>query len=72
MTDKQRSGPTVYVLMLLVLVWSGALAAGFTWAATSGELSTTRTAVFFGLAGFLALIAGRTGYELVRRVRGQV
>jgi hypothetical protein len=56
--------------MVLVLTWSGALAAGFAYAAATGsdEMGFGRTLAFWVVAAFLALLAGRTGYELVRRL----
>ena len=70
-TPQARGTAGGYVLMLLVLVWSGGLSVGFAYAAASGELTGTRTAAFYGLAAFLGLISGRTGYELARRLRGK-
>lgn len=58
------------VLMTVVLLWSGALAAGFAWAAATGSdsMGTSRRLMFYLIAAFLGLLAGRTGYELVRRL----
>ncbi len=56
------------LLMSMVLLWSGALAAGFGWAAASGKMSFGRTLMFWLIAGFLSLLAVRTGYEMVRRL----
>jgi hypothetical protein len=56
------------LLMSMVLLWSGALAAGFAWAAASGKMSFGRTLMFWLIAGFLSLLAARTGYEMVRRL----
>lgn len=74
MTDHEQTGgltPAAGILMTLVLVWSGALAAGFAYAALSraDSPSFARSAGFLAIAFFLALLAGRTGYELVRRVK---
>ena len=59
------------LLMTLVLLWSGALAVGFGWAASVGrqDMGPARTVLFWIVAAFLGLIAARTGYELVRRAR---
>ena len=61
------------VLMALVTLWSGGLAIGFVWIIAVGgdEVSTTRSLVYGILAAFMALLSGRTGYELVRRLLGK-
>jgi hypothetical protein len=62
------------VLMTLVLLWSTTLSAGFAWAAFAGPSGSTfgRTAGFLAIAAFLALLAMRTGWELLRRlIRGR-
>ena len=58
------------VLMALVLLWSGGLAAGFAYAAANGagQLSSTKVLLFWIASAFLAVLALRTGYELVRRL----
>jgi hypothetical protein len=69
--NQPASKGAVLMLMTFVLLWSGALAVGFGYAAVAGadETSTTRTAVYALLAGFTGLLAGRTGFEMVRKVR---
>ncbi len=58
------------LLMSLVLLWSGALALGFGWAAATGgdRLGGARTVMFWLIAAFLGLVASRTAYEIVRRL----
>ncbi len=68
--EEPQASPAAYLLMGMVLLWSGALSAGFAWAASTGEMSATRTLAFYGLAAFLALLAGRTAYELTLKIRG--
>jgi hypothetical protein len=68
--DENRLTAAAAVLMVLVLLWSGALAAGFTWAAVAGgdRMSAGRTVIFSVIAGFLVLLWVRTAYELGRRL----
>lgn len=68
--DGRRITVVGAVVMTLVLLWSGALAAGFAWAAATGSdsMGASRTLLFYLIAAFLGLLAGRTGYELVRRL----
>lgn len=68
--DGRRITVVGAVVMTLVLVWSGALAVGFTWAAATGSdsMGTSRRLIFSLIAAFLGLLAVRTGYELVRRL----
>jgi sterol desaturase/sphingolipid hydroxylase (fatty acid hydroxylase superfamily) len=60
----------VLVLMVVVLLWSGALAAGFGFAAVTGaeSLGLGRRTTYYLLSGFMALLATRTAYELWRRL----
>lgn len=69
-TDPDRLSAAAAVLMTLTLLWSGALAVGFAWSAADGgpRMSGGRALAFWLIAGFLALLAVRTGYELARRV----
>ena len=69
--SNERPRPAVIVLMLLVTVWSGALAAGFGWAVAtaSDRLGSSRVLVFTLAGGLLAVLAVRTAYELVRSLR---
>lgn len=69
--EVQGGRGTVVVLMVLVLLWSGALRAGFAWAAATGSetMGLGRTAAFYLVAAFLGALAAHTGYELVRRLR---
>lgn len=72
--SEQPSGQAAaFVLMALVLLWSGALAVGFAWAAATGhqQMGFGRTVVFWVVAAFLGLLAVRTCFELVRRVVGR-
>lgn len=68
--DPGRLTGAAAVLMTLTLLWSGALAVGFAWSAADGgpRMSGGRALAFWLIAGFLALLAVRTGYELVRRL----
>lgn len=73
MTEEEQTGgltAAAGILMALVLLWSGGLAAGFTYAAFSGSAHPTfaRSAGYLAIAFFLALLAARTGYEVVRRL----
>ncbi len=61
----ERPGAAAIVLMSLVVLWSGALALGFAFAATS--LTGTTALLFFLIAAFLSVLALRTAYELVHR-----
>jgi hypothetical protein len=56
--------------MVLVLLWSGGLAAGFGYAALSGfgRSFSAQSLGYLAAAFFLSLLAARTGYELVRRL----
>lgn len=69
-TEEPRPTAAAWVLMTLVLLWSGALAALFTVSAATGRggISDTRRLAFALIALFLSLLAVRTGYELVRRL----
>lgn len=69
MTGRTPS-PAAVVLMSLVLLWSGGLAVGFGYAAATGgdQMSSTKVLLFWIASAFLALLALRTGYELVRRL----
>jgi hypothetical protein len=70
--DERVGGLTVVagILMTLVLLWSGGLAASFTYAALSrsGHPSLARSTGYLVIALFLALLAARTAYEMVRRL----
>ncbi len=70
--DANRLTGVGALLMTLVLLWSGALAVGFGWAAITGadQMSFGRTLVFALIAGFLGLLCVRTTYELIRRFLG--
>jgi hypothetical protein len=70
-TDEQPGGLTAAagILMGLVLLWSGGLAAGFVYAGLAEGSSVGRATGYLLIAFFLALVALRTGYEIVRRVR---
>lgn len=65
-----RRSAAAIVLMSLVVLWSAALAFGFAWAAATADqrLGSGRRVAFGVLAVFLTLAAGRTAYELWRRV----
>lgn len=69
-SDPDRLSGAAAVLMTLTMLWSGALAVGFAWSAADGgpRMSGGRALAFWLIAGFLALLAARTGYELVRRL----
>ena len=56
-------------MMVLVLLWSAALPAGFGWVAatTAHSLGLPRTAAYYAVSVFTALLAARTAYELFRR-----
>lgn len=71
--EEPRPSAGAWVLMGLTALWSGALAALFTVSAVTGRggISDTKRLAFGLVAVFLALLAVRTGYELVRRVRLQ-
>ena len=69
--DEAPSQLPILVLMTFVLIWSSVLTAGFSYAAVagSGEAGFVRTAGYGALAAFTALLALRTGYEMVRKLR---
>lgn len=71
MSNPGRTPASGLALMALVTVWSLLLAGGFlvTVATAWDRFSATRALVSLLLGGFLLLVGGRTGYELVRRLR---
>ena len=68
---EERSPAGLLVLMVLMVVWSAALAVGFVAVVVVGELSVMRAVVYLVLAGFLGVLASATGRELVRRLRSR-
>jgi hypothetical protein len=68
-TERIETPFGLYVLMSVVLLWSGGLTVGFTYAAVAGEAPFSKTLMYGLLAAFTALLAARTAYELVRRLR---
>ena len=67
--SSSRPQAPVIVLMVLVTLWSGGLAAGFAYAVASGRLGSTQTVLFTLAGALLAVLAVRTAYELVRALR---
>lgn len=69
---RQRGRWTLIAVMLLVATWSGLLAVGFGYAAVvTDDVSGVRRVAYALAALFLSLLAARTGYEMVRRLRGR-
>ena len=70
MTREPSAAPAgLIVLMTIVLLWSTALTVGFGYAALAGSGGAGRTVMYALLAAFTALLAARTGYELLRKLR---
>ena len=62
------------ILMAIVALWAGALAAAFGYAALigRGELGDAKTLLYAVIGVALAVISARTGYELIRQVGRRV
>jgi hypothetical protein len=69
--DEVPSQVPILALMTLVLLWSSVLTVGFGYAAVAGseQAGFARTAGYGALAAFTALLALRTAYEMVRKLR---
>ena len=68
----QGAGRTsAHVLLLLLSAWATLLGAAFVYVAVSSR-DDLGPATLYGLGGFFLLLLGvRSGYELVRRLRGR-
>ena len=72
MTEEPAAAPTgLIVLMLFVMLWSAGLTVGFGYAAIAGADTSglARSSMYGLLAAFTGVLAARTGYELVRKLR---